>query len=230
LEPEVSSENVNPEDLVAECERLPEPVRQYLATLHGLNQGIVEAAISGLPLGTLAGLIAMGAVRDDDPDFAPKLTEYGRALLAYLAEHESVSIAVPSLDSLETRYKRVRLLAEHTRVPIPKLTLGAVIEPRSPMEAPVAVRAVEALADDVLETVLHQDQGVIGIQGAGELVIEPTPGGVEIRNVTSEPREWDVVTAEGKAVGQEATEVAIGARASLQDLAKSLFAVRRHAK
>lgn len=218
------------QDLLADdAGSLTDSARQHLAGLHGLGAGYAESAIAQLPPGTTALLLAAGALRPGPEGYAPELTSYGKALIARLAETEPLVPSAPSPEQLRALYDRV-LAAGPAEIAAADLRLAE--EPR-PAGAGSAgrpggeLRDIEALTDRAIGEVLADRDGVLHVQGAGDLLIEPAGGGLDVRDVSSGRSGWSMITVDGKQIGGEPTRVPVEEDAALPELARTLLGRRR---
>lgn len=218
------------EVLQSGADSVPASARGYLAALHGLEDGYIEAAIGQLPPGTSAALLACGALDAADEDFAPVLTPFGRELLGYLAEGHAGGQAVPDVSTLRERYKRLSVLCS-AEADLPVLAVGAVLsDPPVADRADAEVRAVEALTDEAIATALRRHDGVLGVEGAGELLVEPTPAGLQVSAVTDRAQEWQLITSDGERIGAEPKALPVSEASDIGQLARSLLGIRRRSR
>lgn len=209
---------------------VPASVRGHLAALHGLEDGYVEAAIGQFPPGTSAALLACGALDAADEDFAPVLTAFGRELVGYLADGHAGGVAVPDASTLRERYERLSELRS-ADPDLPVLAVGAVLTGMPVADRPDAeVRAVEALTDEAIATALRRHDGVLAVEGAGELLVEPTAGGLEVSAVSDRSQEWQLITSDGERVGVEPKSLPVSEASDIGQLARSLLGIRRRAR
>jgi hypothetical protein len=217
--------------LESSAESVPASARGHLAALYGLEDGYIEAAIGQLPPGTSAALLACGALDAADEDFAPVLTAFGRELLRHLADGHAGSVAVPDASTLWERYERLSELRS-AETDLPVLAVGGALLNDVPVadRADAEVRTVEALTDEAIATALRRHDGVLGVEGAGELLVEPTPVGLQVSAVSDRAQEWQLITADGENVGSDPTPLPVKDTADIGQLARSLLGIRRRAR
>lgn len=217
--------------LQSSAESVPGTARSHLAALHGLEDGYIEAAIGQLPPGTSAALLACGALDAADDDFAPSLTAFGRELLRYLADGYAGGVAVAGAATLRERYER--LLAKPSgNSERPVLAVGGVVLSDVPLagRADPEVRAVEALTDEAIGNALRRHDGVLGVEGAGELLVEPTSVGLQVSALPDQVQDWQLITADGETVGPNPLPLSVKETANIGLLARSLLGIRRRSR
>lgn len=219
------------ERLAKDSGSLTGSARQHLASLHGLDAGYAESAIAQLPPGTTALLLAAGALRPGPEGYPPELSSYGQDLIAWLATTEPLVPTAPGIEQPRALYDRVAAGGATAASPA---DLRLAEEPRSGAPAGAGgiapateLRDIEALTHRAIGQVLADRGGVLHVHGAGDLLVEPSEDGLDVRDVSAGRSGWSFVTSEGTTLGPEPTRVPVEQDAALPELARTLLGRRR---
>jgi hypothetical protein len=215
---------------------LPHAVRQYLASLRGLDKPYAASAVGRLPDGTVANLLATGALEDDTRDgggFGPRLTKLGQSLIAYLASTETTTVIVPSPDALAEAYRNA--VGTYADVVEPATF---VLTPVAPEDGPSAIRGSErmrelrARVNQLIGDVVEKHDGLIDVKDgddpvpAASLLIEDAEGSVRISAILASS-DWTIIDESGRPLDEEPTTVPLTTSDGIDQLARRLYGVQR---